>query len=568
MSNEKNVAPSKSGALNNFITQAGILAAAGFISRIIGLLYTSPLSAIIGDLGLGYYSSAYNYYTIILLVSSYSIPSAISKVMAGKLGAGEYKNAHRLFIGSLLYVLVIGGIASIFLYFGAGLFVEPDAIPVLRTFAPTIFIYGILGVLRGYFQAHKNMVPTSVSQILEQIANALVSVGAAYLFIRYAQMHSFLGMAPVSTISSEVKAKIAEAVSGAIGSALGTGSGVVIALIFMFFAYMKVRPGFKKMIQADTHKNVDSAGSIIKMITLIVTPFILSTAMSNLASTVNNKLFTSFYPLIRNLDMVEVTSHWGIFSGKSMKISNIPIAFASAMAAAMIPQIAQLIAKNDIAESKSKIGLAVKATMLISIPCAVGLFVLAAPVTLLLYPNTLPNITLAKHSLMALSLSVIFYALSTLNSSVLQGLGKVVTPIINAGVALVIQTGVGVALLFLTDLDVFSIAISSTLYSAIIAVLNQLAVRKHIGYKQEMLRTFVLPFIASGIMGGASYGVYRLILHFTSSPRLSVIPAIIVAIPVYFVALLLVRAVTAEELKAFPKGAALVRIAKKLHLLT
>ena len=169
---------------------------------------------------------------------------------------------------------------------------------------------------------------------------------------------------------------------------------------------------------------------------------------------------------------------------------------------------------------------------------------------------------------MALSLSVIFYALSTLNSSVLQGLGKVVTPIINAGVALVIQTGVGAALLFLTDLDVFSIAISSTLYSAVIAILNQLAVRRHTGYKQEMLRTFLLPFAASAIMGAASYGVYRLILHFTSSPRISVIPAIIAAVPVYFVALLLVRAVTAEELKAFPKGATLVRIARKLHLLT
>ncbi|MBR6303212.1 MAG: polysaccharide biosynthesis C-terminal domain-containing protein, partial [Lachnospiraceae bacterium] len=86
--------------------------------------------------------------------------------------------------------------------------------------------------------------------------------------------------------------------------------------------------------------------------------------------------------------------------------------------------------------------------------------------------------------------------------------------------------------------------------------------------KQEMLRTFLLPFAASGIMGAASYGVYRLILHFTSSPRISVIPAIIAAVPVYFVALLLVRAVTAEELKAFPKGATLVRIARKLHLLT
>ena len=102
---------------NSFIMQAGILAAAGIISRIIGLLYRSPLQRIIGDLGLGYYHTAYNYYTIILLISSYSIPSAISKVIAQKLALKEFRNAHRLFKCALGYVLVVGGVASLFLFF-------------------------------------------------------------------------------------------------------------------------------------------------------------------------------------------------------------------------------------------------------------------------------------------------------------------------------------------------------------------------------------------------------------------------------------------------------------------
>ena len=110
----------KNSSKNNFIMQAGILAAAGIISRIIGLLYRGPLQSVIGNLGLGYYQSAYNYYTIILLISSYSIPSAISKAIAQKLGEKEYRNAHRLFHGAMIYVLVVGGIASLFLFFGAG----------------------------------------------------------------------------------------------------------------------------------------------------------------------------------------------------------------------------------------------------------------------------------------------------------------------------------------------------------------------------------------------------------------------------------------------------------------
>ena len=103
---------------NSFIVQAGILAAAGIISRMIGLLYRGPLHSVIGDLGLGYYQSAHNYYTIILLISSYSIPSAISKVIAQKLALREYRNAHRIFRCALWYVLGVGGGARLLMLSG------------------------------------------------------------------------------------------------------------------------------------------------------------------------------------------------------------------------------------------------------------------------------------------------------------------------------------------------------------------------------------------------------------------------------------------------------------------
>ena len=127
----------------NFVRQAGLLAMAGIIVRIIGILYRSPLTGIIGDEGNGYYSSAYNIYTIILLISSYSIPSAISKVIAQRLALREYRNAHRIFHCAILYVVIVGGIASLFTFFGAGLLVEENCKAVLRVFAPTIFLSGL-----------------------------------------------------------------------------------------------------------------------------------------------------------------------------------------------------------------------------------------------------------------------------------------------------------------------------------------------------------------------------------------------------------------------------------------
>lgn len=545
---------------NNFIMQAGILAAAGIISRIIGLLYRSPLHRVIGDLGMGYYNSAYNYYTIILLISSYSIPSAISKVIAQKLAVKEYRNAHRLFHCALAYVLTVGGIASLFLFFCAGLFVGEEAVPVLRTFAPTIFIYGVLGVLRGYFQAHRSMAQTSVSQILEQIANAVVSVGAACLLIVSA-------MGTLEIPESEAE-KVTRATSGAVGSALGTGAGVLVALLFMLGIYKLNRRMIMNRIARDRHTKVDSYGEMIRTITFIVMPFILSTAVYNLSSTVNNMLYTKWYLRIKEFESIDIYSRWGVFSGQSLTISNIPIAFASAMASAMIPSVAQLAAAKDIGGAREKTGLAVKTTMMISIPCAAGLLVLARPITGLLFSNkTAEAENLATRLLMALALSVVFYALSTLNSSILQGLGKVNTPIINAAVALAVQTALAMGLLYGTDLDLYSIAIANTVYSFIMCVLNQRAVRKAIGYRQEFLKSFLIPGLASLFMGAAAWAVYEGLLLLTKSPGISVIPAILIAAAVYFVMLILMKGVTEAELRGFPKGYLLVKLAKKCRLM-
>lgn len=554
---------------SNFILQAGILAAAGFISRIIGLLYVSPVAAIIGTVGLGYYSSAYTYYTIILLISSYSIPSAISKVIAQKLSLKEYRNAHRIFVYSMYYVLGVGLVAGLLLYFGAGWFVEKSAVPVLQVFAPTIFLYGILGVIRGYFQAHKSMVQTSISQILEQIVNAVVSIGAAWWGVQLA-----FGQAKGAAVAGSEDAAAGlwtysentRAIYGAMGSAVGTGAGVLAALLFMAGIYGLNRSFFKKRIQRDRTAHVDSYKEITKTIAGVVLPFILSTAAYNLSASVNNKLYTSIMIYSKGVEEALVYNDYGIFNGEAMKISNIPIAFASAMAAAIIPTVSQLIARKEYEEAKDKIAQAVKTIMIISIPSAAGLFVLAKPVLLLLFPKE-ANIELAANTLMALAISVVFYGLSTLSSSILQGIGKVNAPIFNAVAALLLQTGVLLSLLLFTDWNVYALVAASCVYSAAMCILNQISVRKALGYKQEWMKTFVVPAMASLFMGALAWAVYQGIFMLFESNIIALIPSICLAVVLYFALLILFRGVTEKELRAMPKGYLLVKAAKKCRLM-
>lgn len=543
---------------DNFLAQAGILAVAGIISRIIGLLYKSPMVAVIGEMGFGYYHAAYNFYAIVLLLSSYSIPSAISKVIAPKLAVREYRNAHRLFYCALGYVLVVGMIASLFLYFSAGWFVEEQAVPVLRTFAPTIFVYGILGVLRGYFQAHGSMVQTSVSQILEQIANAIVSIGGAWLLIQWGMGTHFF-----ASETTEVKC----AVFGAMGSAMGTGMGVLTGLICMVAIYLLNRRMIQRRIQRDRHESVDSYASMIRTITLVVTPFIMSTAIYNLNGTVMSYLYTKLIPNLRGLDSNLQYTNYGIYGGISMTIFNIPIAFATAMAAAMIPSVARASASGDVELTKKKIASAIKMTMIISIPSAVGLFVLAKPVIYILFPRSDEVVTLAAKLLMVLAVAVVLYALSTLSNSILQGLGKVNVPVLNAGIALLVQTITSTILLLYTNVDLYGLAITNTLYAAIMCMLNQLALRRAIGYRQEWKTSFLLPSVAALIMGLAARGAYQLLLSAIKSPRIAVVPAVLFAVIVYFVILLMLKTLSEDEIREFPKGHLILKLAKKLKLI-
>lgn len=535
---------------NNFVMQAGILAAAGIICRIIGILYRSPLAAVIGDEGNGYYSSAYEIYTIILLVSSYSIPSAISKVIAQRLALKEYRNAQKIFRCAIGYVVVVGGLASLFTFFGAGLLVGGNSIPVLRIFAPTIFFSGLLGVLRGYFQAHGTMVPTSFSQIVEQILNAVVSILAAFLLIK-----------AVSDSDTTT-----QAVYGASGSAIGTGSGVIIALLFMLGVFLLNKEYINRKVKRDNSSQVLSTGEVYKIIITMVTPVILSTFIYNFNTSLNLTIYTRIMEHVKGFTEAEAYTQYGLFSGKAKQISNIPIAIASAMSSAMIPGISGSFAQGDIAGTNRRIGTAIKTTMFLSIPSAVGLTVLAKPVTLLLYPQK-ASVDTVSYLLAAMSISIIFYALSTISNAVLQGIGKVNLPVVNAAVALVIQTVVLVPLLLTTDLGLYTLVIATVLYSFLMCILNGISVKKELKYKQEIIKTFLLPGWAAILMGAAAFGVYHGLYLLVHMNVVCLAAAILVAVPIYFVLTIKMGAVGRKDLLALPKGTLFVRVAEKCHLI-
>ena len=535
---------------NSFVLQAGILAAAGMIVKVISLIYRSPLLSIIGLEGNGYYSEAINIYTIILLISSYSIPAAISKVIAQKLAFREYRNAQRVFQCALIYVLAVGGIASVFTFAAAPLLVGTDSVAALRVLAPTIFFSGILGVLRGYFQAHGSMLHTSLSQILEQIFNATVSILAAYLL-----------MDMVSGSSDTTRA-----IYGSAGSALGTGAGVVSALLFMFGMYMLNRKMINRRTEHDRTGKLDSYGDIFKIILTVVTPFILSTFIYNCSTVVNMKIYYIILEDYRDVNSITTHIDFGIFSTQAISVVNIPIAIATAISSATIPGISASYARKEYADTRNQVSKAIRMAMLVSIPAAVGMLFLARPIMHFIFPQK-DSLDQASALLAALAVTVVLYGLSTLTNAVLQGIGRVNMPVIHSVIALIVQVAGLVLLLLYTNFNLYALVCANVIYSLVMCILNQISVRKHLGYKQEVMKTFIKPMIASLVMGAVAFGVYYGLYMLVPVSRIVLLIAIGIGASVYFVVILLIGGVNEQELRAFPKGAMMVHIAKKLHLL-
>ena len=209
--------------------------------------------------------------------------------------------------------------------------------------------------------------------------------------------------------------------------------------------------------------------------------------------------------------------------------------------------------------------------MVIAIPCAVGMAVLAKPIVDLLYPARTSagqeaNL-LAARLLQVGAVSIGFYSLSTLSNAILQGINRMKKPVINAAIALVAHILVLLALMFGLNWNIYAVVIANAFFSLLMCVLNGLAIRKYIHYRQEIKKTFVIPLVSSAFMGGAVYGIYYLVMKLVNKNAVATVLSIATGVIVYGIFLLLLKGLGEQELKAFPGGRLLIRIAKKMHLL-
>lgn len=552
----KRTAVPEKKAGSNFIIQGSILAIAGIIVRLIGMLYRIPLANYIGDEGNGYYSAAYNIYSIMLILSSYSLPVAVSKMVSARLARGQYRNARKILRAALFYATIVGGVGFCALWFGSGFFAEhvikmPYSAYALKVLAPTVWVMAYLGVLRGFFQGHSTMVPTAVSQIFEQIVNAVISLLAAKsLFDLGVKSNLVYGSTEYSYAF------------GAAGGALGTGAGALTALILFVGLYLMYRPKMKRRIRKEQGTSAESYGMITSTLFLTVVPIIVSSSLYNSSTVIDNVLFGQIMTGLG--EAKQIASQWGIYSGKYHLLFNIPVAVANSLSSSLIPALSRAVAEKDRKQTLNRIASAIRFSMIIAIPSAVGLAVLAAPISNLLFPGR-DNTDLIKMTCYGSS-AVVVYSLSTVTNAVLQGINRMKTPIRNAGISLVLHTVILFVMLRYLHMGIYGVLYANILFALFICILNARAIARFKRYRQEVKKTFLIPMVASAVMGAAAFGVYRAAYSIFGN-LISTGISVLVAVAVYFVLLILLKGVDAQELRSMPGGTRLSGLARKLHLM-
>ncbi len=551
----------------NFLQGAALLALAVAIVKVIGAIYKIPLSAILGDVGFSYFSTAYEIYTLMLTISTAGLPIAMSRMISQAYSLGQNNRVRQIYKVSKTIYLILGLactlIMAVFCTLLANWMGQSGAWVAILCLSPCALLMGYLSAYRGFFQGQGDMAPTSSSQVLEAVIKLVVGLSVAYL----------------------LKKLTDSSVLAAGGAIIGV---TVSCLVSAFYLKGKLRPAYAGL--AVSAEQVESFRETAKGLLAIAVPITIGSAglqllnvleigfymgqLEHLFATnaLNSDLVAQVDAEVRGLAEWSQQEHFSLMASNlkgmynfAFTIFNMPCSFIIPINTSVLPAITACLTLNDYKGVRSTEESAARITGLLAAPCTVGLAVLATPVMALLKGYTGAKLALAGQTMLLLGLTVFLYAMVMFTNVLLQSHGKAHIPVINTllcgGIKLV-------AIYFLTGnpaLGILGVPISALLCYFGIAVLNLICIRVLVPQKPRLLLNLLRALIPAGIMGGAVYFCHWALVNvasITSNVLLCGVP-ILVGVVVYLLFVVLTKAITKEDCMLLPKGE---KLAKLLNL--
>ncbi|MDD7387484.1 MAG: polysaccharide biosynthesis protein [Firmicutes bacterium] len=529
----------ESSKKQSFLYGTAMLAMATAIVKIIGALYKIPLNAIIGEQGFGYYSTAYEIYSVLLMISTAGLPVAMSRMISQASSLGHYGQVRRIYSTSRAIFLGLGIAGSILMTVFcrelAAFQNQPDAWAAIGCLGPCCLLICVMSTFRGFFQGQSNMLPTSVSQVIEAVVKLVIGMLAAVAILHFTK-------------------SIPLAAGGAI---MGVTASCLVSAVYLFGCFHRE---YRTLPRTD--EPVDSFGTTAKRLLAIAVPITIGSAGLQILTMLETRIYMGQL-LGLGFAQKEADTMRGIYS-MTQTIFNMPCAFITPITISIIPAITSHLTLMDSRAARATEESAVRVTGLICMPCAFGLVALAEPVTALLGLYSGEKLVLATQLMTVLGVCIIFNAIVLLTNAMMQAHGHAVTPVINMFAGGILKLAAVYILTGNRNIGIVGTPIGTLLCYLCITTLNLISMRRCMTDAPAVIKNLVRPFLAAAVMGLCAYGSWMLLklLHIGSRLILCVLP-VMAGVAVYAVAAVAMKVITREDCLLLPKGE---KIAKLLHL--
>ncbi len=521
-----------------FVRGAAIIAAAHLLIKMLGALYKIPLDRmILGTAGMGIYNAAYYIYNWMFVISTAGLPVAISRMVSASNALGHYRETEKIFSVATLFMLIVGLLGTCILFFGAQAFAallnaDAEGMNValsIRALSPSIFFVALMSAYRGYTQGHGAMVPTAVSEIAEAVGKLGIGLALAAMLV---------------SVSLDYGA------AGAIG---GVSCGAALGFLSVLLISRRVRRDGRRRAKADATPGRRSA-QLFKELFKTAIPITLGASVFTLTSLIDTAMI---FHLLEGLGFSEELYYsLSGYLGRAVTMFNLAPTVVAALAVSVVPALAAALAVGDRKAATQTATSALRITVLISVPCAIGLSVLAAPILSFVYND-------ANHAFLlnVMGIAVAFVTLVQVSNAILQAHGRVWKPVIFMAIGAAVKVAANFLLVRIAAVHIYGAPIGTLLCYVTVMSLNLIEIRRISGVRYAAGTFLVKPLVSGGVMGAAAYGVYLLL----GGGSLGLLCAIGVGAAVYFAMMFILRGVLAEDVLLLPKGEWLLRLFVKLH---
>lgn len=579
-----------------FLKGAAVLTVSMVIVKVFGLIdkvLLADIYSMFGEecasMGVGLYSNAYEIFVVIFTVATGGLPIAISRLVSESIAQKRYKDVRQIHRVSIPFFVVVGIVSLLIMVVGSFIYVRvidsPYSIYAMMCLAPTIFFGCLVSIYRGYFEGQRNMMPTAISEIIEAGIKLVIGSLLAFLVMKYGiNSYQSTGTFLWFTFQNDTEAQNTVLAFSVAGAICGISLGSLCSFIFYLLRYKIYGDGipeeyYQNSIDARTARETlvlicktavpTAMGALVMSLGSFIDLIIVQRVLRNLAVTQPDALYEQ-YKQYFSADSIygdTITIHtqlWGCYSA-ALTLMQLVTAVTQVFGSSAMPNVTSAWTKGNKAELKTSIETVLRMTMMFTLPMSLGLCALAHPIMQFIYTSN-SFIDIGGDVLTIMGITTIFTAAVTPVCSMLQGIGKVNTPMKLYTLCMLIKIAITWMFVSIPEVNIQGATAGSMIAYAIILVIGMYLLIKYSKVKVNFFATTIKPLIGAILSSLTAFGVNYVCAQ-VMPQRVSTILAIVAALLIYVISLLLLRTFTSAEIKFLPKGKKIAKVLEKWNLI-